>query len=62
AAVGAAARAAGKTYMSFVPTAEKAADWVPHGMTMFFIASEQSWVLNSGRAGAAGIHALADKS
>ena len=55
---GAAAKAAGKAYMSFVPNAEKARDWVQYGMTMFFIASEQSWVLNAAKGQAAGIHDL----
>ena len=60
ASVGQAAQAAGKTYMSFVPNAEKARDWAQHGMTMFFIASEQSWVLGTARSQAAGIHDLAE--
>lgn len=59
AAVGKAAQAAGKAYMSFVPNADKAQDWAQHGMTMFFIASEQSWVLGAARGQAAGIHDLA---
>ncbi len=56
--VGRAAQAQGKAYMSFVANAQKAQDWVEHGMTMFFIASEQSWMLNGARDGAKGIHAL----
>ncbi len=55
---GEASRAAGKCYMSFVPNAAKAADWVKYGMTMFFIGSEHSWMLNGARADAAGIHGL----
>ncbi len=55
---GRAARAAGKAYMSFVPTVEKAAEWRAHGMTMFFHASEHAWMLNAARDVAAGIHAL----
>ncbi|MCP3971093.1 MAG: aldolase [Rhodobacteraceae bacterium] len=58
AAVGQACKAAGKTYMSFIPDAAKAADWAAHGMTMFFIASEQGWVLKGAGAQAAGIHQL----
>ena len=57
-AVGQAAEANGKAYMSFVPSAEKAADWAKYGMTTFFIGSEQSWILAGGKAGAAGIHSL----
>lgn len=59
AAVGAAAQAAGKTYMSFVSDAGKARDWARHGMTMFFIGSEQSWVLGAANGAASGIHDLA---
>ena len=55
---GAATKAAGKAYMSFVPNAEKAGDWAQYGMTMFFIASEQGWVLNAAKGQAAGIHEL----
>ena len=58
AVVGAACKAAGKCYMSFIPDASKAAAWAKHGMTMFFIASEQGWVLNAARGQAKGIHDL----
>jgi 2-keto-3-deoxy-L-rhamnonate aldolase RhmA len=56
--VGQAAKAAGAAYMSFVPNAEKAQDWRRYGMTMFFVGSEQSWVLNGAKTTASGIHAL----
>jgi len=56
--VGRACQAAGKTYMSFVPDVAKAQDWAAHGMTMFFMASEQSWIMQGGRATAEGIHGL----
>ncbi len=56
--IGKAAKAAGKTYMSFVPKAEKARDWVSYGMTMFFIASEHAMMMNAARAEAEGIHEL----
>lgn len=56
--VGDATQATGKCYMSFVPNAVKAADWVKYGMTMFFIGSEHSWMLNGARADAVGIHGL----
>ena len=47
---GAAARAAGKAYGTFVPDAAKARDWArDYGFGLFFVASEQSWM----RAGAA---------
>ncbi|NRA98679.1 MAG: aldolase [Rhodobacteraceae bacterium] len=56
--VGEATKAAGKAYMSFVPNAEAAKAWRAHGMTMFYIASEHSWMLNGAKAAAAGIKAL----
>jgi len=56
--VGEACRAAGKAYMSYVPDAAKAQDWSQYGMTMFFMASEQSLMLKAARAGAAGVHAI----
>lgn len=56
--VGRAAGAAGKAYMSFVAGPEKAAEWRQEGMTMFFIASEHTWMLNGARAAAAGIREL----
>jgi len=58
--VGRAAKAQGKAYMSFVANAAKAKEWAGHGMTMFFIASEHTWILNGARAEAKGIHALGD--
>lgn len=57
--IGAAAKAENKAYMSFVPTAEKANDWLGYGMTMFFIASEQAFMLNAAKSEAQGIHDLA---
>ena len=55
---GAAAKAAGKAYMSFIPNAGKAKDWSQYGMTMFFIGSEQGWVMAAAKAQSAGIHDL----
>ncbi len=57
-AVGKAARDNAKAYMTFVPNAQKATDWMEHGVTMFFIASEQSWIMQGARAEAAGIRSL----
>lgn len=49
---GDAARAAGKAYVTFVPDAAKAREWAEdYGFTMFFVASEHSWM----RAGAAAV-------
>jgi 2-keto-3-deoxy-L-rhamnonate aldolase RhmA len=56
--VGAACRAAGKPCMTFVPDIKKAAAWRVHGISVFFVASEQAWMLQGARAAAAGIKAL----
>jgi 2-keto-3-deoxy-L-rhamnonate aldolase RhmA len=49
---GEAARAAGKAYVTFVPDAAKAREWAAEfGFSMFFVASENSWM----RAGAAAV-------
>ncbi len=56
--VGVAARAHGKAYMTFVANAEKAQALRPHGFGAFFIASEQSWILQGARTQIAGIRAL----
>ena len=58
--VGHAAQAAGKAYMTFIPNAEKAAEWRHFGLTMFFIGSEHSWMLAKANEQAAGIHAFKD--
>ena len=59
-AVGKACAAHGKTYMSFVADPGKAADWLKYGMTMFYVASEHSFMLGGARTAAGGIHALKD--
>lgn len=57
ASVGAAARGAGKAYMSWVPGADAARAWRDaHGMTMFFAASEHAWMLAGANAVADGMH------
>ncbi len=56
--VGHAAQTHGKTYMTFTPNAEKAAEWQKFGFTMFFVASEHSWMINGAKAVATGIHAI----
>ena len=57
-AVGGAAKGAGKAYMSFVPDAAKAKEWAAFGLTMFFIASEHSWMLAGAREAAKGVHEI----
>lgn len=58
ASVGAAAKANGKAFMSFVPDASKAEDWRGYGMSLFFVASEHAFMLSSAKSAASGIHAL----
>jgi len=58
AAVGQAAQAAGKAYMTFVPDAERAAALKHHGFHVFFVASEHAWMLSGARAAIAGIRDL----
>ena len=48
--VGRAAAAAGKTFTTWVPNVETAADWATHGFTMFVVSSEQGWILQGARA------------
>ena len=46
-----------KAVMSFVPNAKKARDWhKAYGLTMFFIASEHSWLRNGANQDAKGVH------
>ena len=56
--VGTAAKTHGKTYMTFTPNAEKSAEWSKYGFTMFFVASEHTWMLNGAKAVAEGVHAI----
>ena len=58
ATIGAAAQAAGKAYVSWVPDAAKAAEWAAHGMTVFFLASEHTWMRNGAAEAARGIRAI----
>ncbi len=53
-----AAKAHSKTYATFVPDAEKAAHWQRYGVSMFFVASEHTWMLTGARAVADGVHAI----
>ena len=58
AAVGDAAKSAGKAYMTFTPNAEKAAALRQYGFSAFFIASEHAWMLSGARAEVAGIRKI----
>ncbi len=55
---GAAAKAHGKGYVTFVADADRAAAIRKHGFSMFFIASEHAWILQGARAQVAGIREL----
>ncbi|CTQ48753.1 HpcH/HpaI aldolase family protein [Jannaschia donghaensis] len=56
--VGAACRAAGKTYVTWVPDEATAAAWRHYGFTTFVVSSEHGWMLNGARAVVKGIHDL----
>ncbi len=56
--IGAAAKAKGKAYVSWVPDAAKAEEWTAHGMTVFLMASEHSWMRAGAVAAASGIKAI----
>lgn len=51
--VGDVARAAGVTYVTWVPNAEVAKAWQSYGFTMFVMGSEQAWMLAGARAAVA---------
>jgi len=57
--VGEAAHAQGKAYVTFVPNAAKAKEWArDYGLSMFFIASEHSWMRAGAAADAKGVHEI----
>ncbi len=60
AAVGRATKAAGKGYVTWVPDPAKAAEWTRHGVTVFVLASEHTWMRAGASAAAQGIHAIRD--
>lgn len=55
---GKAAKANGKAFMTFVGNATQAESLAHHGLTMFFIASEHSWMRSGAAAEAMGIHKI----
>ncbi len=55
---GKAAQAHGKGYVTFVANAERASALRKYGFSMFFIASEHTWIMQGARAQVAGIRAL----
>ncbi len=57
-AVGEATRAAGKAFVTWAPTMEKAAEWRGYGVNVFFMASEHNWILQGARAASKGVHDL----
>ena len=56
--IGAACAAHGKAYVSWVPDAARAADWRQHGVSVFVMASEHTWMRQGALAAVAGIQAL----
>jgi 2-keto-3-deoxy-L-rhamnonate aldolase RhmA len=56
--VGQACKAAGKAYVTFVADAAKAKELQKYGLSVFFVASEHSWMLNGARTVAQGVHDL----
>lgn len=57
-AVGEAAKAHGKAYMTFVANAARAKDLRKYGFGAFFIASEHAWIMQGARAQIAGIREI----
>lgn len=53
--VGAAAKAHGVAYMTWVPNAQTAQDWNQYGFTTYVAASEHAWMLQGARAVSAAI-------
>lgn len=58
--IGEAAQAAGKGYVTWVPSPEAAAQWAKFGVKIFVLASEHSWMRAGAVAAARGIKALGD--
>ena len=57
--VGEAARKENKTFVSFVPSPEKAREWMQDfGITMFFISSEHNWLRDAANAVADKVHEI----
>lgn len=56
--VGAACKAHGKGYVSWVSDASKAAEWAGYGMTGFVVASEHTWMRQGAMGAAQGIHGI----
>ncbi|MEM8554072.1 MAG: aldolase/citrate lyase family protein, partial [Pseudomonadota bacterium] len=56
--VGAAVKANGLAYFTFVPDAEKAKAWSQYGFTGYFIASEHAWMRQMANAQAQAIRGL----
>ncbi len=58
ATVGKATKAAGKGYVTWVPDSAKATEWAQHGVTVFVLASEHTWMRAGAAAAAKGVHAI----
>lgn len=57
-ACGAATKAHGKAFISWVSSPEQAQERAHHGLTVFFIASEHAWMLQGAKAAAKAIHGM----
>ena len=57
--VGRSAAGAGRTYATFVPDAGPVAELRRQGVSMFFVASEQAWMLQGARTAAAAVREAA---
>lgn len=53
--VGAAAKAHGLAYMTFVPNVEKGREWDQYGFNAYAVASEHTWMLQGAKAVAKGL-------
>ncbi len=58
AVVGQATKAARKSFVTWVADAAKAADWARHGVTVFVLASEHTWIRVGASEAAKGVHAI----
>jgi len=56
--IGAACATAGKTFVSWVPDAARAAQWSAYGMRMFVIASDHTWLRAGAAEAARGVHEI----
>lgn len=56
-----ACQASGAALVTWAPNGQKAADWAPYGVSVWFLASELSWMLAGARGAVAGMKDLVSK-